>query len=411
MAIMAGTAFGQLLAVAASPVLSRLYTPTDFGVFSVVNALAMVLGTVLAWRYELAIPLPDSDEDARTLFVIGALLTVVTTAVATLAFWLLAPTAGDLVGMRRVEPWLVWIPLIAAAIASFQLLNQWALRHQRYKATARRNVVSAIATVSIQLLGGWRITGPAGLVSGLAFGQALGALSLAPGSGLRGRVRWTELLRVARRFRRFPLLLTPAGIMNAAGLYVPVLLIASLYGAQEAGWLGFTQRILALPVTLIGQAVAQVYLGELALAHRDGGDRQARLFHAASVRLAVLGIGGALVLLVAARPLFPWVFGEPWQQSGVMAQALAVSLAMQLVAAPLSQTLVVYERTGMQLAWDAGRLALVTGSVLVTAAAGGSVIACVWAFSLASAAAYVLSWWMSRRVVRNPGQPRSAATT
>jgi O-antigen/teichoic acid export membrane protein len=411
MAIMAGTAFGQVLAVAVSPVLSRLYTPSDFGVFSVVNALAVVLGTVLAGRYELAIPLPEEDEDARALFVVGMVLTVAATAVATVAFFSWAPLLADLLDAPGAAGWLVWVPLVAATLAAFRLLNQWALRQQRYSATARRNVVSSASTVLIQVLSGWRAAGPGGLIAGLGLGQALGAASLLMGSRISLRTTWAEMRRVARRYRRFPSLLAPSGLLNSAGLYLPLVLIASIFGTEAAGWLGFTQRILALPVTLVGQAVAQVYLGELARAHRDGGDRQERLFHAASVRLALIGIAFALFLLAAAQPLFPWIFGEAWQQSGAIAQALAVSLALQLVASPLSQTLVVYERTVMQLTWDIGRLMLVTVSVMVTAAAGGDVIACVWAFSGASAGAYTLSWWLSRQLVKKAAPPRSAATT
>lgn len=408
---MAGTALGQLLAVAVSPLLSRIYTPADFGVFSIVNALAMVVGTALALRYELAIPLPSEEDDARTLFVMGAALTAITTALATILFYLLTPLLVDLLHAPDAGDWFVWVPLVASGLAAFRLLNQWALRQRRYAATARRNVVSSGATVLIQLTAGWRTPGPGGLIAGLGLGQALGALSLLVGARISLRTTWSDVRRLARRYARFPLLLTPSGLLNSAGLYVPVILVAALFSSQDAGWLGFTQRILSLPVTLIGQAVAQVYLGELALGRRAGADRQVRLFRTASVRLAVLGAGGALVLLVAARPLFPLVFGDAWRQSGVMAQALAVSLALQLVATPLSQTLVVYERTGMQLAWDVGRLGLVTLSMVVVALAGGDAIACVWAFSVASAAAYVASWWLSRRVVMDDAHPRSAATT
>ena len=57
--------------------------------------------------------------------------------------------------------------------------------------------------------------------------------------------------------------MAPAGVLNVAGLYLPILLLAWLYGPVVAGYVGFTQRVLGLPMTLIGQSVAQVYLGEL----------------------------------------------------------------------------------------------------------------------------------------------------
>ncbi|MDT2264523.1 hypothetical protein P7H12_14360 [Paenibacillus larvae] len=46
-----GTAFSQLLLVAASPVLTRLYTPEQFGVLSVYVALLSIF-TVIGSLYE-----------------------------------------------------------------------------------------------------------------------------------------------------------------------------------------------------------------------------------------------------------------------------------------------------------------------------------------------------------------------
>jgi len=408
-AIMAGTAFGQLVAIAVSPLLSRLYSPADFGIFSVVNAFAMVLGTVAALRYEMAIPLPRADDDARAVLVVAAIVTLGTTLATTLALWVLGPVVADLLGTPRVEPWLVWVPLIAAAITVFQMLNQWALRHRRYAATARRNFVSALGTVAVQILLGLRLAGPGGLVAGLGVGQAAGAASLLAGSGLARPVAPARLRQVARRFRRFPAMLAPAGLLNAVGIYVPVLLLAALYGPQDAGWFGFTQRIVTVPVTLVGQAVAQVYLSELALSRRSGGGRQAALFRTASMRLGLLGIIGGLALLLFARPLFPFVFGSAWERSGAMAQALGVSTALQLAASPLSQTLIVYERTTWQLSWDVARLVLVAGAGAVASATGADALAAVWSISIASAACYAVSWALSRRTVLQATADQAAA--
>jgi O-antigen/teichoic acid export membrane protein len=53
-----GTALTQGLLVAASPLLTRLYSPEDFGVLAVYMSLVVfvVIGATL--RYECALPLP-----------------------------------------------------------------------------------------------------------------------------------------------------------------------------------------------------------------------------------------------------------------------------------------------------------------------------------------------------------------
>src|SRR5690606_21592699 len=65
-----GTALGQLLTIAASPVLTRLYDPADFGVLGVYAALLTTITTVASLRYELAIPVSDDEEEAASLLVL-----------------------------------------------------------------------------------------------------------------------------------------------------------------------------------------------------------------------------------------------------------------------------------------------------------------------------------------------------
>lgn len=400
LAIMAGTAAGQVLAVAVSPIISRLYTPADFGVFSVVSGLAITIGTATALRYELAVPLPHDDDDARSLVALGAFWCLITGSLLTVAFWLLTPWIAGFFDESGLAQLLIFVPAIAAMFGLFRLLNQWALRQLRYGATAVRNVVSSVATVITQLIGGWSGLGPAGLVAGLGAGQGVGAASLLKGSHLfSGEVSKVSMLRNQRRYKRFPLLLAPAGLINASGVYVPLLMIAALYGTEAAGWLGFTQRILAVPMTLIGQSVAQVYLSQLALTRRESTGAEVKLFWSATKRLGMLGFAGAALLMVVAPALFATVFGEQWRPAGSMARALAISLAFQMVASSLSQTLIVFERTGLQLAWDIGRLIATAGTVVVCSQLNVGLLPCIWAYSIVSACAYVVSWDMGRRTI------------
>lgn len=398
-AIMGGTALGQVGAVAASPLLARLFTPADFGFFSVVSALAIILGTVVVLRYEMAIVLPENDDDARALVFGGFALVALISSAMAVPLWFARTSIAEATGVPDLDPWILLVPATAAAFGCFRLLNQWALRAGRYLATARRNIVQSLVTVVAQIAAGISgLRGP-GLIGGLALGQWVGAGSLIVGSGLfsrswRGRVR-----HVLRRYRRFALTLAPAGLINAAGVYSPLVIVAIAYGPVAAGLFGFTQRILTLPVTLIGQSAAQVYLSEMARRRRDGAGDQARLFRLASKRLAVPALVGAAVLLAAGEPLFVLVFGEVWRGAGQMAQALSFALAGQLIASPLSQTLIAFERTGLQLLWDIGRFALVVGALLGAAAVGATVLEAIWVVSAASTAAYAISWFLSRHVV------------
>jgi O-antigen/teichoic acid export membrane protein len=404
LAIFAGTATGQLLAILASPLITRLFSPSDFGILSIVSALALTVTPLASLRFELAIPLARDGVPVRALIGLAMSAVLISLVLGTLLLVVASVFCDDLSMEPQLRNWLWVVPALASSMALFQILNVLAIRQARYTAIARRNILQASTMIAVQLLAGLLGYRVGGLLGGLLVGQVVGTVSLLSGAHLlerRRRPRLTagELGSSLRRYKKFPLLLAPAGFLNSLGVQAPLLLIAYWYGGAAAGWFGLTQRVLAVPAMLVGQAVAQVFLSEIAEARRTGSNRELAIFAAASKRLGLVGFAGSVLVIAIAPSAFESVFGPQWRESGLMAQALAITLAAQLLASPVSQTLIVYERTAVQLAWDTARLVVVVATILISAANGHSLMFTVWAYGIASTIAYLISWELSRRSI------------
>ncbi len=76
--IASGTVIAQIIGIITTPIISRLYTPSDFGVLGLFTATLSILALAGGFRYELAIPLPEDDKDAANLFVFFLVLLSVT---------------------------------------------------------------------------------------------------------------------------------------------------------------------------------------------------------------------------------------------------------------------------------------------------------------------------------------------
>ncbi|WP_153505252.1 lipopolysaccharide biosynthesis protein [Cumulibacter manganitolerans] len=405
LALLLGTGFGNALTLILSPVITRLFDPSSFGSFTVLAAIAMVLAPLMSLRLELAVPLPEREASSYAIVHAGIVISMVLGSALSVVFYLVGPTIGEALNQRVVGTWLWVTPVMASAMACFSVLNALAIRGGRFTAIARRNVVMTCTTLGLQIVAGILGYGVWGLVVGFALGQVVGAFSLFLGAGLGGADaaagRQFRLVReTLRRYRHVPALLAVAGTISILGLQAPVLIIAHYFSSEVVGWFGLTQRVLAAPVTLIGLSVAQVYLSEVARTRREVSGRERHYFWKASKALFAVGTVFALILLAFGPLAFGSIFGEQWRTSGLFAQALAIALAAQLIASPLSQTLIVFERNRLQLAWDTGRLLAVGGTVIATGEAGGSATAVVWALCLALTTMYALSWDLSRRTLR-----------
>jgi O-antigen/teichoic acid export membrane protein len=405
LSIAVATGLGQLVTVASAPIISRIYTPASVGALAVVLALALPLGSITALRLEAAIPIADTDEQAFSLVWLAAVaITLSTTLIATLTF-ILSHGLASLLSVAHSSEWLALIPVLAGLAGTVLLLSQLAIRQRRYGDVGRRSVLQSTTTTVGQVLAGIGLTGPIGLLIGYLGGQLAGVIGLTRNAGLlrasaRRGLRPKKLALVALRYRRFPILFAPAGLLNSAGLQLPVLLLAHFYGAPEAGWFGMSQRILALPVSLMAVAVAQVYLGELARTVRSSPTLALALFDKSSRTLLLIGVALAVLITIAAQPLFPLVLGHEWVVSGDYARAIAIGLGAQVIASPLASTLTVLERGGTQLVCDLSRVLGMIAVVAWVRSSGGSALTAVWLLTAVTTLFYTAYWALSRLALR-----------
>lgn len=408
--IAVGTAAGQGILVAVSPVLSRLYHPDDFALLQIFTGVVSVGAVLASLRLELALPLATDHHQARALLRAGLVSTV---SVAVLLFVLGAVSTplwargATLTGLAA-HWWLV--PLTVAVIATFQLVSAVLVRMERYRGLAVRSGAQGVGTAAAQVAFGAAGVRPLGLLLGMALGRLAGLAGVlrrrtrGAGGGIwlpaTERVQRADVTAAVRRFRRFPLVSTWSALANNAGQYAPYLVFSLTYGATPTGWLAFTARLLALPVTVLGQAVAQVYLGRGAAATRGSTGELPRLTWFAVRRLTLVGVLPAAALAIVGPWAFGFVYGEVWEQSGLYARLLAVAFLAQFVASPVTHVFNLLERQEVAMVIDGVRLVGVVVAPLVAWWAGASDVVAVGAYAAVLTASYGAVLLAARVVLR-----------
>ena len=180
--LMTGSAFGQLLVLAASPLLTRLYTPEDFGVLGVFTALLMIFGIAVSLRYELAIPLAEDDARMVNLLALSLVLTLLVSSLVGVAVWLRGELLAGWLKTEALWPLLWLLPIGLLAMGCNRALIHWAIRRQKFGQIARRQIGRSVGQVIIQIGCGYLALGPIGLlldaVMGLSRSVPGGRLSL-----------------------------------------------------------------------------------------------------------------------------------------------------------------------------------------------------------------------------------------
>jgi O-antigen/teichoic acid export membrane protein len=399
LSIVGGSAAGQGLIILSYPLLTRLYDPSEFGLFSVFVSVVFLVGTASAGLLEAAIPLPAQAREATAVAWAGLAAVALTTSVAAAVGLLLGARFAELLGVPRLAG-LWWLVCLAVLVMGCYLVaSEWMVRERSYGALGRRNLLQGVGQVGTQVGLGLAGVRPLGLLLGFAVGRLLAI------GGLMGR---TGLLRqpppgfaavraAVRRYRRFPLLAMPSAVLNSAGLELPLLLVSALYGDVRAGLLGLTVRVVGAPATVIGQAVYQVFTGESGARIRRSDAGMGASVRFAALRLLGVGAVPAVVLVAAGPALFGLVFGPSWSEAGEYARLLAVAYLAQFAVSPVSSTLFLLERQGQELAWVTLRLALTAGGPAICGLVGAPITTAIAVLAVAHLVSYCVLYLLCVR--------------
>ncbi|HLS68741.1 MAG TPA: lipopolysaccharide biosynthesis protein [Kiloniellales bacterium] len=383
-----GTALAQALGVLIAPLLTRLYAPEHFGILAAFVALLAIVSVVSTLRYEVAIPLPASDLEAA--HVLGLCLAAVASfsLVSGLVLLLWGEGLAERLGLPMMAPYLWLLPFGILCAGTYETLIYWAIRVRAFPLIARTKFYQVFTLFAVQL--GAFSLGSLGLLLGHMAGHGAGAASI---STLIARRRWellrqlrlSELRRVAYRYRRFPLFSTWSGGFNTLSSHVPPLLLVAFFSPAAAGLYALSHRVLAMPMSMVGQAVSDAFFSEAAEAHRQG--RLSGLVLGIYEKLVQIAMPPALLLVLTGPELFALVFGPQWRMGGEFAQWMAPWLLLQFIASPLSLLFDVLERQPEEMAFQL--VLLVTRVVaLFTGYWIGDLTWTVALFALTSAACY-----------------------
>lgn len=346
-----GTGAARLIGIAAIPILTRLYTPADYGVLSVYVALVAGIAPVLTLRYVLAIPLPRSDATAMNLMALSAAICAVAASIVFTSLWAFGDTLLSWMSMEKLSAWWWLIALGGLFVALYEALTLWATRRRAYKDIAQTKVTQSVMGESVKIGLGLLAVKPIGLLLGHIVEQSGGITSLIVRfrSDLRRLAKCISLRRMrvsARTYRGFPAYRLPSQFLLVFSTQAPAMFSAALYGASATGQLGLALMALAIPANLIGQSVGQAFYGEIARFGKGSEKRIKQLSISVQLRLFALGLPVTLALVFLGRPVFGLMFGHEWKEAGLYASILAPYVLLQLTSAPLMQVMNVYNAQG-----------------------------------------------------------------
>ncbi len=362
--LVGGTASAQLLTVLAAPLLTRLYSPEDFGLLAVYGSLLAIISVIASLRYELAIPLPEDDQEAANVAVLSLLLIAGTTLLSVLATVLFGDHIANALGVPALVAYLWLLPVGVLLGGVYTVFNYWAIRTKDYNKIAGTKIIQSIAGLVIQITG-YKL-GVIAMISGQIAGQSAGTFNLAKSAiTLRTikKIDGTRIIQAARRYKKFPIYSTGGALFNTASAHAVPLFFSIFFGPIFAGFYVLAQRVLLMPAALIGTAVSQVFLSE----GKTELDKQMLPQKTLAIhsKLAFIAMPAMYFFLLYGPMSFSYIFGNSWEKSGLFSQILAPWIYLVFTASPISSVNIILEKQKFSFIFDGVILVTRLGSLYI----------------------------------------------
>ncbi len=363
-----GTAAAYAVTLIALPFLSRLYSPESFGILSIFGGMVAMLSVVATGRYELAIVLPERQTEARTLLRLSLLVSAAFSGVLFFILAIAGPGILSLLNLSKLSPWLLYVPVGIFLTCMYNILVYWSCRAKSFRLISAARMSQTIVMVICQIAGAavWP-GGATGLVFGFLVGQVPGVLLLLRGAGggaARSLAAGKTLHEMARRYRNFPQFSSVAAFLETAAAQLPVIAISSIFSPAAGGLYAIADRILRVPMGLLGNPVAQVFFRRLTELRGHPRQRE-RLIFKIWLRLLLIIAPPALAFFFFGPDLFALLLGTQWREAGQFAQVMVIGLVAYFVAVPCTMGITALERLDILLGWQILNMTTLIGTFLI----------------------------------------------
>ncbi|HOA82008.1 MAG TPA: oligosaccharide flippase family protein [Defluviitaleaceae bacterium] len=402
--VSASTAFAQLMNALFSPVITRIYSPEEYGILTLYTSILGLIAIMSSLKYEWGMPIAENDEKAVNIMALSFMVLLIFATTIYIAFYFFGRPILALLNATKLLNYRCLIPIGVLLAGSYTIFLQWAYRNKDFGSISKTKLAQSITGNVTTVILGWLGAGPVGLILGqiLRQGAGIGTLSrpfFKDSKHLLKKLDKTQILWCAKRYKNFPIFTAPSQLLNTAGVQLPVIFISSLYGSQVLGLYGLANAVVNLPMVLIGQSIGDVFYAEAARVGKLNPKRVKDLSGKLFKKLLLIGLVPLMILLFFGPFLFSFVFGHRWYDAGEYAKILAFLVFARFIFTPISRVFSVFERQKKEFMLDLFRVILVFVAFGISDYFNLSSYLAVGLYSAAMSIVYLVTYLLAQNIL------------
>lgn len=336
--LLSANVVAQAIGLLVYPILTRLYSPDDFGLFNLFLSIGGILVLCSTAEYQNAIVLPKESNKAVALFHVGASILLGVTMVILLSVpfsgWI-----GKLFNTSALAKWYWLMPVYVFVMGFWTLLNYFYTRAKEFRRISGYQLSQSVLSAGSKIGLGYGGLLSGGLIVGSVIAPLISAVisvRIAGKKVLGGLLHWDrdECKSVAHEYANFPKFSLPRSLVNSLGGNLPILLLTPFFSLSQIGYFGMALTLGFRPLNMISASLYQTFFQQTAerVNNRVSIVAFFKQFITKTLLIAVPVFVGMWFILPL---LTEWLLGTGWGATGELIRVILPWLLMSLIVAPI----------------------------------------------------------------------------
>lgn len=335
----------QVILIITTPIITRLYSPTEFGEFTIFSNIAMILIPIINARYDLLIVNTKNDRSANilstnTVFCISLLILLILIPIFAISAWLYPNFILDF----------IFIIIMLFLVSLTNIFTNYLNKERKYKVLSLINVFRAGSMALLQIIFGLLALGSLGLIIGFSLsyiaGITLGYKTFKKHFNIVRDKEETKALFLENKNQL--VYSTPSILLNSLSFSVVVFFIGILYTNTEVGIYGMAIRVLGIPVTIISLGLSKIFMQQANDYYIEYGNFRNLLLKFSSI-LVIVSIILYVPLYLFSEELVNILLGHSWVDAITVIKIVIPLFVIRLIVSTVSLSVIVLQKQQLEL--------------------------------------------------------------
>lgn len=338
-----GAAIAQAVSLLFYPIVTRLYSESEFGEFNVFVRWIAFFSTIITMRYENVLPILPSRANAFKFYRFLLIFSLVFSAligVSGLIYFSLVKND------QFVQISWIFVTLSFAIIGITNLATNWSIREKKFKTITYSRITNAFSINGFRLFFAYFGWSKIGLLLATFFGSLLTIFPFfLDFFKIRKSISKSEesVINIAKANYVFPLFNLPHALVELGTDVLVAASISHFYGYSFFGSFSLSYLLLRIPLNTIGQSIGQVFFQKMN-EYVNENKSVKPLFLKTIKSLLLIGIIPFTVLCFVAPQLFAFFFGKNWYFAGEIAAILSIQLLINFIVSSVSYVSITFKK-------------------------------------------------------------------